>query len=361
MTALALLHVLRVARSRMHLRARSRSALIAMLGVMQAACSGDGSGSGASGITDTSARQPVEGMPGTPTSSASGNPIAGARFWVDPSSDARHTADAWRASRPADAAQLDKVASQSQARWFGDWNSTSEIASEVDRAATMMIASGAMPVFVVYNIPQRDCGSYSANSMSPAAYREWIAALASGLRGRRAVVILEPDGLAETGCLTASAFATRLELLRFAVATLGATGGLVYLDAGQPGWHSPATMAQRLTDAGIAGAQGFALNVANFVSTPENVAYGAQISALVGGRHFVIDTGRNGAGSNGQWCNPTGRALGDRPTTATSSPLVDAYLWIKTPGESDGACNGAPASGVWMPEYALGLAQRAKY
>jgi len=25
------------------------------------------------------------------------------------------------------------------------------------------------------------------------------------------------------------------------------------------------------------------------------------------------------------------------------------------------ACNGAPAAGTWMPDYALGLAQRAAY
>jgi endoglucanase len=342
-----------------HARRRSRRlrgtriAVVAAATMMQAACSTDGAGAGAGGITDSSHRQPLE--------SAVGNPIAGARFWVDPASDARTTVDAWRATRPADAAQLEKIAGQPQARWFGDWNSTAEIASEVDEAASTMIASGAMPVFVVYNIPQRDCGSYSANSVSPAGYRQWVAAFADGLGGRRAVVILEPDALAETGCLSATGFATRLELLRSAVATIGAKGGLVYIDAGQPGWHSAATMAERLVGAGIAGAAGFALNVSNFASTVENVAYGQEISALVGGKHSVIDTGRNGVGSNGEWCNPSGRALGERPTSATGMPLVDAFLWIKTPGESDGACGGAPASGVWMPEYALGLAQRAKY
>jgi len=75
----------------------------------------------------------------------------------------------------------------------------------------------------------------------------------------------------------------------------------------------------------------------------------------------VIDTSRNGLGptADNQWCNPAGRALGARPTTATGDPLVDAYLWIKSPGESDGACNGAPAAGVWWADYALGLAQRS--
>ena len=57
------------------------------------------------------------------------------------------------------------------------------------------------------------------------------------------------------------------------------------------------------------------------------------------------------------WCNPPGRALGETPTTKTGNPRVDAYLWVKRPGESDGACGrGAPAAGQWWPQYALELA-----
>jgi endoglucanase len=74
-----------------------------------------------------------------------------------------------------------------------------------------------------------------------------------------------------------------------------------------------------------------------------------------------VDTGRNGLGPHGEWCNPPGRALGERPTTATGHALADAFLWVKSPGESDGPCNGSARSGEWMPEYALGLAQRAAY
>src|SRR5256885_6719926 len=50
-----------------------------------------------------------------------GNPIAGATFWVNPYSNAKKTADSWRATRPADAAQMDKIANGSQAQWFGGW------------------------------------------------------------------------------------------------------------------------------------------------------------------------------------------------------------------------------------------------
>jgi endoglucanase len=74
----------------------------------------------------------------------------------------------------------------------------------------------------------------------------------------------------------------------------------------------------------------------------------------------VIDTSRNGRGPyRNRWCNPPGRGLGTPPTTETGHPLVDAFLWVKTPGESDGDCGEAPPAGQWWPRYALGLAQRA--
>jgi endoglucanase len=118
-----------------------------------------------------------------------------------------------------------------------------------------------------------------------------------------------------------------------------------------------------LKRANVAAADGFALNVSNFQLTANSVAYGKAVSALIGGKHFVIDTSRNGLGpaADGQWCNPGGRGLGTASTTVTADPAVDAYLWVKLPGESDGSCSGAPAAGLWFPEYALGLAQRATF
>lgn len=113
----------------------------------------------------------------------------------------------------------------------------------------------------------------------------------------------------------------------------------------------------------------------------------AQIQGLMGTSvatlPFVIDTSRNGQGpwsptatypDAQDWCNPPGRGLGLRPTISTGTALADAFLWIKTPGESDGSCNrgiaGAttdpewggtvdPAAGAWFPVQALQLAQLA--
>src|SRR5207253_3045648 len=105
----------------------------------------------------------------------------------------------------------------------------------------------------------------------------------------------------------------------------------------------------------------FSLNVSNYYSTSENVAFGNRVSGLSGNKHYVIDTSRNGAGTNGsQWCNVQKQALGPAPTTQTNQPLADAYLWIKVPGQSDGTCNGGPNAGRWWADYALELAKMAQ-
>lgn len=142
--------------------------------------------------------------------------------------------------------------------------------------------------------------------------------------------------------------------------------------------------------------------------------YAANMGTAVPTTHFVLDTSRNGRGPNdmsayaaapynqpaavidglrnGNWCNPPGAGTGLHPTTSTGVPLLDAYLWIKTPGQSDGSCDIAggarawdytaynpwgltgtaatrfdplwgmvdPAAGAWFPEQALELARNAE-
>jgi endoglucanase len=209
-------------------------------------------------------------------------------------------------------------------------------------------------MLVAYNIPNRDCGSYSAGgSDSNEDYRTWISNFADGIGSRSAMVILEPDATA-TSCVTDA----RLELLGDAVRILKARPNVaVYIDAGHPNWIDADTMADRLQTAGVASADGFALNVSNFYTTAENTTYGEAVSQLIDGKHFIIDTSRNGNGWNGEWCNPTGRHIGTNPTLETGNILIDALLWVKPPGESDGTCNGGPSAGTWWADYALGLVQ----
>lgn len=311
-------------------------------------------GSGAPSVPETE-------QPAPPTASAPGqNPLAGRALFVDPYSPARQTAAAWASSRPADAALMERLAGMPQAIWFNGWRS--DPAAGVRETLSAAAAAGTVPVLVLYNIPQRDCGSYSAGgSGSAAAYRDWVRTIAGALGSAPAAVIVEPDALAAMDCLNTADRERRMSLIAEAVDLLQAqTNAAVYVDAGHPRWHTAAEMASRLARAGGDRADGFALNVSNFVATDINVRYGEEISRALGGKHFVIDTSRNGVpASDSEWCNPPGRGVGIAPTTATGHPLVDALLWVKRPGESDGACNGGPAAGTWWPEYALGLMQRA--
>jgi endoglucanase len=291
-------------------------------------------------------------------SGAQGNPLAGRRLYVDPNSNARRQAETLRRSRPQDAALVDQIARQPTAKWLGDW--ARDIGSEVNAAVTTITGAGALPVFVAYNIPGRDCGSYSAGGARGSdAYRRWIRSFAGGIRGRGAVVVLEPDALPGMDCLNAQGQRDRLTLMREAVQALKAQRAYVYIDAGHARWHPPQVMADRLKQAGIAMADGFSLNVSNYIANSPNIAYGEQLSRLVGGKHFIIDTSRNGIGSQNQWCNPRGQALGVVPTTRTGHPLVDAFLWVKQPGESDGTCNGGPRAGSWWNEIAVELSRAA--
>lgn len=67
--------------------------------------------------------------------------------------------------------------------------------------------------------------------------------------------------------------------------------------------------------------------------------------------HFVLDTGRNGVANSrksscGNWCNIRGAGFGVLPTTKTAAPsLIDAYMWLKRPGESDGCTKRLPNGG----------------
>ncbi|MGW0431694.1 glycoside hydrolase family 6 protein [Micromonospora sp. NPDC003197] len=301
-----------------------------------------------------------------------GNPLAGMTFYTDPDSQAAQQAARMRAvGRAADATELDKIGTRPVAYWL-TVKDPAGIRTETEALVRRAAEAGRVPVLTAYNIPHRDCGNYSAGGAANVEqYRAWIRAVAAAIGSQPAVVVLEPDAVAHTldGCRSDPA--GRHELLSDAVAVLKGTGATrVYLDAGNPGWLSDIeALAEALRRSGIQQADGFALNVANFLDTQTNVEYGNRLSTALGGAHFVIDTSRNGKGRwtggtevNGgpSWCNPPGRGLGIPPTTETGLPRVDALLWVKRPGESDGACRpGEPAAGTWWLDYALGLAHHA--
>ncbi|MEU8877722.1 glycoside hydrolase family 6 protein [Streptomyces javensis] len=214
--------------------------------------------------------------------------------------------------------------------------------------------------------------------------------------------------------------AARYSEINYAVDVLSTLANAsVYLDAGHSGWHSVSSIVPRLIKAGIDRATGFALNVSHYQTDHDSVWFGRLVSSCLayadeGGdpedcaeqswsrrhvrrwlrhhvpddparmKHFVTDTSRNGQGAWApraashqyndieSWCNPPGRGLGRRPTTRTGEALMDAALWVKTPGQSDGRClrgtdgpldpvRGTvnPEAGEWFPEQALELVRYA--
>ena len=287
-----------------------------------------------------------------------GNPLAGAPFFVNP------TSAAMRAAQSADppSAELTAIANTPQAYWIVPGGSAATVGKYTGDAA----AAGAIPVLAVYGIPHRDCGSFAAGGLATADdYRSWIDGIAAGVGASRVAIIVEPDALAMADCLSGDQRQERFDLVRYAVESLTRDpNAAVYVDAGHLRWHSPEDMAARLNQAGVGRARGFSLNTANFFTTEDEIGYGEAISGLTNGSHYVIDTSRNGAGpapdSELNWCNPSGRALGTPPTTATAGAHADAYLWIKRPGESDGTCGkGDPPAGNFVNQYAVDLVRNA--
>ena len=261
----------------------------------------------------------------------------------------------------ASADLIERMGQVPVAEWFGDWNT--DIQSDVNDYVSAAAAANEVPVLVIYNIPDRDCGGNSAGGAANAsAYTEWVQQVSTAINNRLAVIILEPDALASADCLSSADQQSRYAAMAQAVTILKTDPNLtLYIDAGNPVWQSVSTMAQRLEAANITGADGFSLNVSYFIPTSQNQAYGDELSKLVGNKHYVIDTSRNGGDQQvtGLVCNPLSASLGTLPTVNTGDPLNDALLWIKIPWESDAPCNGGPAAGDVFWSYAIQLAENA--
>ncbi|MGW0858858.1 glycoside hydrolase family 6 protein [Streptomyces sp. NPDC002690] len=279
-------------------------------------------------------------------------------FYVDPNSSPA----LWAAANPGDGrapAIRDNIAAKPMARWFGNWSGT--IGTATGAYVGAADAADKLPVLVAYNIPNRDiCGGQSGGGAgSVAAYNEWIAAFAGGIGSRPAVVILEPDALGDTSCMTAAQIAERNTLLNNAITQFNqkAPNAWVYLDAGNPGWRSATSMAASLNAAGLSRTRGFSLNVSNHYTTAQNITYANAVNSALSSSNgytkpFVVDTGRNGNGSsNAEWCNSAGRRTG---TPTQKGGGAEMLLWIKTPGESDGNCGVGSGSvaGQFLPEVA---------
>ncbi|GAA2159612.1 MULTISPECIES: glycoside hydrolase family 6 protein [Glycomyces] len=283
-------------------------------------------------------------------------------LWTNPNTGAAR----WVSQNPNDsrtAVIRDRIAETPAGTWFTQYNPTGGIAAQVAAVVDGAAASGAAPTMVVYGIPNRDCGGASGGGApNHDAYRGWIDAIANEIDGP-AYIVIEPDVIAHD-CYGSTERAQINASLAYAAQKLNAAdpAAKVYIDAGNSAWLKPDEAARRLQAAGLQYADGFSLNVSNYRTTDETTAYAQQVRGIVGtGKGVVIDTSRNGNGplnppNPNDWCDPPGRAIGKFPTTATGVAGIDAYLWVKLPGEADG-CAGA--AGQFIPDLAYQLANNA--
>lgn len=361
-------------------------------------------------------------MGGGPGEQAPGNPFAGARFYLN--GDYVKKVEAAAAASPANAALFKKVAAYPTAVWLDSIAAAQGMSRYLDDAQAQAATSAApiLSVFVVYDLPNRDCaakssaGELTVEGGGEARYRtEFIDVIAAQLRAhasQRVALIVEPDSLPNVATnlnvarCKASEQAYR-HSIAYAVSKLSLPNVSIYLDAAHAGWlgwdgnreRIAAIFKEVLAEAGGADKiRGFATNVSNYNvlrgddgqklepsnPCPDELSYVdalAESLASVGITHkgFIVDTSRDGRGGIrtrwGSWCNVKGAGLGERPRAAPASH-VDAYFWVKPPGESDGSSNAsaprfdamcggtdaapdAPQAGEWFPSYFLTLVQNA--
>ncbi len=286
------------------------------------------------------------------------NPESSAAQWV------KHNPDA------PDAANIQAaIANVPSALWLtGGSQSSDQLEQRVERYVSAADTAHAIPILVAYNLPHRDCsgGASAGGAANAPAYRAWIDQVITGVGGKPAIIILEPDALADMQCLSPGNRDERLALFNYAVTGFKqrAPQADVYLDAGNANWKPAAQMADALQAAGLKDARGFALNISNFYTLDQSRHYADLINAKLSADHaytkaVVVDTSRNGNGAHpGDWCNPPGRKLGMLPHTVAPNLLA---LWIKQPGNSDGAssptadCHGGPPAGTFSAELAVRL------
>lgn len=315
---------------------------------------------------------------GLPVAPTGGNPLAGAPFFVDPQSPAANAAKSNHA--------LSVIASQPGTARFGVFSYGSpyvpNIGIAVSRYLTRAASTrpGSVPLLATYTLVHGVRGNGDPPA-AQAAYHNFITGFAQGIGSSRAVLFLEIDSLITTPGLNAHGLAVRMAELNDAISVLTANCPrlAIYLDSGAADALPARTAASLLNRAGVAKIQGFFLNATHFDWTSKEIKYGNQISAMTGGKHFVVNTGANGQGpltpknivktGNEVLCNPVGRGLGPKPTTHTGYPNVDMFAWTTNPGESGGQCHdqpgyelpGAPQTGAYWPKYALMLVKNANF
>lgn len=297
---------------------------------------------------------------------ATANPLADLQLYTDPQSDIATLVQQKRAQgNTTDADLLDTIGSQPHTMWLvGPTPADPPAARDttlIERTSTEAKAQNKTPIYKLYAIPERDaCADYSKNShITSAQYLSWLDTVLTTLK-TKAIFLIEADAVAHAvqgNCMNMQQIDDRYTLLNQISTKLGGHEKVVaaYLDAGHSEWFPNSDLlVEPLKRAGVEKIRGIVVNTSFFIATEEIGPWAeGLVSKLGANKAAIIDTSRNGKGApaanvtgENRWCNPSGRALGEAPTTKTGYDKIDAFLWVKRPGESDGSCRGNLPAGV---------------
>ena len=350
------------------------------------------------------------------------NPFADARLFVNP--DYTKTVEGLVAAHPGEAPMLKKLSAIPTAIWLSWIADTKDITRYLDLALQQQKADGkpVITTFVVYDLPNRDCNAAASAGELPATpegearyqrdYIDVIVAAFAAHPDQRIAAILEPDSvgnlitnLENPKCQAAEGIYKRG--IAYAISKLSLPNVFLYIDAAHSGWlgwpknliKTAPVFKEILTMAGGADRiRGFATDVSNYnpakdptnpkrdphAASSDELGYIADLNKAleavgITGKGFIVDTSRDGKAyirtSPGNWCNIKGAGLGERPQAAPA-PLIDAYLYVKVPGESDGTADnkatrfdqncasddatpGAPEAGKLFESYLIDLLKNA--
>ncbi|KAK0609506.1 1, 4-beta cellobiohydrolase [Bombardia bombarda] len=363
---------------------------------------------------------------GTATASYTGNPFLGVQQWANSYYASEVSNIAVPSLTGAMATKAAAVARVPSFQWLDTAATVKTLMANTLADIRAANKAGANPpnaaLFVVYDLPDRDCaaaasnGEYSIANGGVANYKAYIDSIRAQIIAYseiRFLLIIEPDSLANLVTNTnvakcSNAAAAYRECTKYALQQLNLPNVAMYLDAGHAGWLGwPANIqpaadlfANVYKDAGSpAAVRGLATNVANYnawnatsapsYTTPNPnydeshyvAAFGPLLTAAGFPAHFVTDTGRSGKQPTGQtewghWCNAIGTGFGTRPTSNTGVAALDAFVWIKPGGECDGTSNSAatrydshcgladalqpaPEAGQWFQAYFVQLLTNA--
>lgn len=269
-----------------------------------------------------------------------------------------------------------RIAGTAQARWAGSWEDNTRVEGLAREVFQKAAADGRVGLVAYQGMRDYPCERAAGDPSLEQAYMARTEALVRTLpeTGAEAWIMLEPALLPTLDTCEGD---PRPGWLAQGVDIVFEAGGVIYLDASGFADLEPADAAarvSRLADAGVdfERVAGFSLNIGRYRPTGEARDWGAAFLAALEaqgvsstvrgidpgqpGRGVVVDTSRNGVPLEGESCNSPEAGIGT-PPRRVGEGVLDAVVWIKRPGESDGPCNGGLAIGQFQLGKALELAR----